>query len=193
MSKVSTCFCWPRQKTLLLTLGLAFKRAGRFSHADRMYREALRDLPSNGQLNETSLDEVQCVRRNLLNLLVVSKSTGVQLREVGLELFGGEAAVRMRLSAGRRSLLYANIEVQWESYENGKYACRLTVDGQPETCSLVLHEMESTPKLMQSKPVVTSHGMTLRIIDQPSEDTATQSKPGTLSPNFQRFFLLRAI
>jgi hypothetical protein len=46
----------------------------------------------------------------------------------------------------------------------------------PASCSLVLHEMESTPKLMQSKPVVTSHGMTLRIIDQPSEDTATQSK-----------------
>lgn len=101
-----------------------------------------------------------------------------KVRDIGLELLGGVSEVCTRLCEGRRNLLHATVDVQWENYANSCTACRLTIDGQPAKRSLVLDWFAVKPRLVQSEPVTTGQGVTLRIIDGPSGDRAPTELAG---------------
>ena len=142
-------------------LALAFKRSGRCDHAERLYREALRDVPA-----DCNLTEAQNVRWNLFHLVSTDSNAGDtrKLRDAGFALFGGEDAARQRLVAMQkavRDLHHGLVDLDLEIYHPTSIVCRLRVDGLRQSPSLLcewhsgdVREISSEVAFVENEPVL---------------------------------------
>ena len=138
-------------------LGLAYKRSGRYAHAERMYREGLRGVAANSELHEHSLRQAQNLRWNLLIMLHTLSADYRKVAQVVLDLLGGGPEVTRQLTENVSYAPGAEIDLALEAGPEvgggtGETVCaRLTIDGELQARCMVLNRGESKPFLVASE------------------------------------------